>query len=116
MPVTLDTTLTALANPTRRAILARLALGQASVNELAEPFAMSQPAISQHLSVLEKAGLVMRSRDGQRRLCRIEGSPLKAVADWLVDFRQFWEQGFERVDELLVELQKQEKKRVKPKN
>jgi DNA-binding transcriptional ArsR family regulator len=116
MQTSLDTILTALANPTRRAILARLALGDGSVNELAEPFAMTQPAISQHLKVLENAGLILRNKEGQRRVCRIEGSPLKAVAEWLWDFRLFWDQGFDRIDDLLVELQQPEKTRGKHKD
>ena len=87
----LDTTFAALADPTRRAILARLALGEASVMELAEPFAMTQPAISKHLKVLERAGLISRSREAQRRPCRLEASPLAEANLWLEKYRQFWE-------------------------
>src|SRR5881396_85501 len=103
-PNHLDTTFAALADPTRRAILARLASGQASVTELAEPFAMSQPAVSKHLKVLEHAGLISRSRDAQRRPCRIEAKPLEEATCWLEDYRQLWETRFERLDELLDEL------------
>ena len=101
----LDATFAALADPTRRAILARLALGEASVMELAEPFAMSQPAISKHLKVLERAGLISRGRDAQRRPCRIEGAPFADVSGWLEDYRQFWEASFRRLDALLDEMQ-----------
>jgi DNA-binding transcriptional ArsR family regulator len=104
----LDATFGALADPTRRAILARLASGEASVAELAEPFAMSQPAISKHLKVLERAGLISRGRDAQRRPRRIEGKPLAAASDWLEDYRQFWEGSFQRLDALLDELKTQE--------
>src|SRR5712691_7489273 len=100
----LDATFAALADPTRRAILARLALGEASVTELAAPFAMSQPAISKHLRVLERAGLVSRTRDAQRRPCRIEGKPLADASGWLEGYRRFWEASFERLDVLLDEL------------
>ncbi|MGF6175175.1 ArsR/SmtB family transcription factor [Ensifer sp. 4252] len=100
----LDATFAALADPTRRAILARLALGEASVLELAEPFAMSQPAVSKHLKVLERAGLVSRSRDAQRRPCRIEIDPLTEATDWLADYRKLWEANFARLDTLLEEL------------
>jgi DNA-binding transcriptional ArsR family regulator len=105
MPDHLDATFAALADPTRRAILARLASGEASVTELAEPFAMSQPAISKHLKVLERAGLISRSRDSQRRPCRLEAAPLADATEWLVRYRQFWEASFERLDDLLAELQ-----------
>jgi DNA-binding transcriptional ArsR family regulator len=104
-PDQLDATFAALADPTRRAILARLATGEASVNELAEPFAMSQPAISKHLKVLERAGLISRRRDSQRRPCRLEAGPLADATEWLVRYRQFWEDSFERLDALLAELQ-----------
>ena len=114
-PERLDATFAALADPTRRAILARLALGEASVMELAEPFAMSQPAISKHLKVLERAGLVSRGRDAQRRPCRLEAAPLAAANEWLEAYRRFWEGSFERLDELLVELKTAEKKRKKNK-
>lgn len=100
----LDATFAALADPTRRAILARLALGEASVLELAEPFAMSQPAVSKHLKVLERAGLVSRSRDAQRRPCRIEIDPLTEATDWLKEYRKLWEANFARLDTLLEEL------------
>ncbi|CAN7666409.1 metalloregulator ArsR/SmtB family transcription factor [Ensifer sp. T173] len=100
----LDATFSALADPTRRAILARLALGEASVLELAEPFAMSQPAVSKHLKVLERAGLVSRSRDAQRRPCRIEIDPLTEAADWLEEYRKLWQANFARLDTLLEEL------------
>src|SRR6202163_3199545 len=97
----LDATFAALADPTRRAILARLASGQASVTDLARPFAMSQPAISKHLTVLERAGLISRGRDAQRRPCRIEGKPLADANQWLERYRRFWEGTFERLDALL---------------
>ena len=100
----LDAAFAALADPTRRAILARLATGEASVTELAEPFAMSQPAISKHLKVLERAGLVSRSRDAQRRPCRLEARPLAEATEWLERYRQFWEGNFQRLDALLDEL------------
>jgi DNA-binding transcriptional ArsR family regulator len=100
-PGNLDTTFAALADPTRRAILARLALGEASVTELAEPFAMSQPAISKHLKVLERAGLISRGRDAQRRPRRIEARPLAEATEWLEAYRQFWEDRFQRLDMLL---------------
>ncbi|HKE14467.1 MAG TPA: metalloregulator ArsR/SmtB family transcription factor [Kofleriaceae bacterium] len=100
----LDATFSALADPTRRAILARLAAGEASVTELARPFAMSQPAISKHLKVLERAGLISRGRDAQRRPCRIEGRPLADANVWLEGYRRFWEQSFERLDAVLDEL------------
>src|SRR5436309_15852001 len=96
----LDATFAALADPTRRAILARLALGKASVTELAEPFAMSQPAISKHLKVLERAGLISRGRDGQRRPCRIEAKPLAEANGWLEGYRRIWECNFQRLDAL----------------
>jgi DNA-binding transcriptional ArsR family regulator len=100
----LDATFAALADPTRRAILARLASGEASVMELAEPFAMSQPAISKHLKVLERAGLITRGRDAQRRPCRIEAQPLAEASQWIETYRQFWESNFQRLDGLLDEL------------
>jgi DNA-binding transcriptional ArsR family regulator len=101
----LDATFAALADPTRRAILARLASGEASVNELAEPFDMSQPAISKHLKVLERAGLISRSREAQRRPCRIEGEALAEATGWLERYRKVWEGNFRRLDALLGELQ-----------
>ena len=100
----LNATFAALADPTRRAILARLASGEASVLELAKPFAMSQPAISKHLKVLERAGLISRGRDAQRRPRRLEGKPLAEAAQWLERYRQFWEARFQRLDALLHEL------------
>jgi DNA-binding transcriptional ArsR family regulator len=101
----LNATFAALADPTRRAILARLTSGEASVTELAEPFAMSQPAISKHLKVLERAGLISRGRDQQRRPCRLEPKPLAEAAEWLEGYRQFWEGRFQQLDTLLEELQ-----------
>ncbi|WP_284735626.1 ArsR/SmtB family transcription factor [Dongia deserti] len=106
----LNATFIALADPTRRAILARLATGEASVLELAKPFAMSQPAISKHLKVLERAGLISRGRDAQRRPCRIEGKPLADISEWLENYRRIWEENFQRLDALLEELQAPEKK------
>ncbi len=105
MPDVLDLTFAALADPTRRAIIARLAKGEASVLELAEPFAMSQPAVSKHLKVLERAGLVSRGRDGQRRPCRLEVRPLRDVAAWLEVYRGRWEERFGQLDGLLAELE-----------
>ena len=102
----LSTTLSTLADPTRRAILARLALGEASVTELAEPFTMSLPAISKHLKVLENAGLITRGREAQWRPCRIEGDPLREVAAWLETYRQFWDEKFDHLDGYLQTLQK----------
>jgi DNA-binding transcriptional ArsR family regulator len=101
----LSTTYRALADPTRRAILARLALGNASVMELAEPFAMSLPAVSKHLKVLERAGLIARSREAQWHHCRLEAGPLKDAAVWLEPYRRFWEQSFDRLEDYLRELQ-----------
>jgi DNA-binding transcriptional ArsR family regulator len=109
-PDRLSSTFAALADPTRRAILARLASGEASVTELAEPFAMSLPAISKHLKVLERAGLVARSREAQWRPCRLKAAPLKGAADWLEQYRRFWEQSFDRLEDYLKELQTKEKK------
>lgn len=106
----LDAAFSALADPTRRAILARLALGEASVLELAEPFSMSQPAISKHLKVLEQAGLISRGRDAQRRPCRIEGEAFAEVEGWLENYRRFWEGQFRQLDALLVELKAVKKK------
>jgi DNA-binding transcriptional ArsR family regulator len=100
----LDATFAALADPTRRAILARLAAGEASVTELAEPFAMSQPAISKHLKVLERARLISRGRDAQRRPCRLAAAPLGEAVVWLEGYRRFWEESFERLDDLLREM------------
>ena len=101
----------ALADPTRRAILAQLARGDASVLQLAEPFDMSQPAISKHLKVLERAGLIARGRDAQRRPCRLEPRRLKQAADWIGTYRQFWEASYSRLDQYLQELQTKEKPR-----
>ena len=106
----LDATFAALADPTRRAILARLAGGEASVAELADPFAMSQPAISKHLKVLERAGLISRGRDAQRRPRRLEARPLAVANQWLERYRQFWEGSFARLDSLLDEMKAGEKK------
>jgi len=100
----LDATFAALADPTRRAILARLASGQASVTELAKPFAMSQPAISKHLKVLERAGLISRGRDAQRRPRRLEAKPLAEATKWLERYRRYWEGNYQRLDALLAEL------------
>ena len=102
----LSTTFAALADPTRRAILARLSLGEASVNELAEPFEMSLPAVSKHLKVLEKAGLIRRSRAAQWRPCKLEAGPLEEVWGWVETYKRFWEQSFDRLDEYLAEIQK----------
>ena len=107
----LDATFAALADPTRRAILARLATGEASVAELAEPFAMSQPAISKHLKVLERAGLVSQGRDAQRRPRRLEGEPLAEALRWLEGYRRFWAKRYRRLDTLLDELQGRTRKR-----
>ena len=101
----LNTTFAALADPTRRAILARLASGEASVSELAAPFAMSLPAVSKHLKVLERAGLIARGRTAQWRPCRLEAGPLKEVADWVEHYRRFWEQSLDRLGDYLRELQ-----------
>jgi len=108
MPDYLSDTLSALADPTRRAILARLALGEATVGELARPFAMSGPAVTKHLNVLEKAGLIRRSRDAQRRPCRLQADRLKEAAEYLVGFRQFFEGSLDRLEDYLQALQKKE--------
>ncbi|MEO8138439.1 MAG: metalloregulator ArsR/SmtB family transcription factor [Gemmatimonadota bacterium] len=110
----LDATFAALADPTRRAILARLAAGEASVAELAEPFEMTQPAISKHLKVLERAGLVTRGRDAQRRPRRLEAKPLAEATEWLAEYRHFWEGSFRNLDALLEELKTREKQRGRP--
>jgi DNA-binding transcriptional ArsR family regulator len=102
----LSATFSALADPTRRAILARLSQGEASVNELAAPFSISQPAISKHLKVLERAGLISRGRIAQSRPCRLETAPLRDLAGWLETYRRFWDQSFDRLDAYLKELQK----------
>jgi DNA-binding transcriptional ArsR family regulator len=109
-PDRLSVTFSALADPTRRAILARLISGAASVTELAEPFEMSLPAVSKHLKVLEHAGLITRGREAQWRPCRLEAGPLKDAADWLDHYRHFWEQSFDRLEDYLGELQEKEKK------
>jgi DNA-binding transcriptional ArsR family regulator len=101
----LDMTLAALADPTRRAILARLALGEASVTDLAAPFDMSQPSISKHLKVLERAGLISRGRSAQFRPCRLEAAPLKEVATWVGEYRRYWEDGFDQLEDYLHEVQ-----------
>jgi DNA-binding transcriptional ArsR family regulator len=106
----LTATFAALADPTRRAILARLSLGEASVNELVEPFSISQPAISKHLKVLEHAGLITRGRQAQWRPCKLDGAALKDVADWLEPYRRFWEERLDRLDEHLRMLQANERK------
>ena len=111
----LSTTFAALADPTRRAILARLTTGETSVTELAEPFAMSLPAVSKHLKVLERAGLIARGREAQWRPCRIEPGALKQVDDWLERYRRFWDQSLDRLDNYLIELQAKEKKRGRKK-
>lgn len=107
-PDALTTTFAALADPTRRAILARLAAGEASVTELAAPFEMSLPAISKHLKVLERAGLITRSREAQWRPCRLDAGPMREAVDWLEQYRQFWEGSFDRLDGYLRELQQRE--------
>ena len=109
-PERLDATFAALADPTRRAILARLALGEATVTELAAPFAMSQPAISKHLKVLERAGLISCGRDAQRRPCRLEAQALAEANEWLEGYRQFWEGSFQRLDALLDEMKAQQER------
>jgi len=106
----LDATFAALADPTRRAILARLMSGEAPVSELVRPFAISQPAISKHLKVLENAGLISRGRDAQRRPCKLEAAPLAEATGWLEGYRQFWEGSFERLDVLLEEMKSKEKR------
>jgi DNA-binding transcriptional ArsR family regulator len=104
----LSTTFAALADPTRRAILARLATGEATVTELAEPFTMSLPAISKHLKVLENAGLITRTRTAQWRPCQLEAAPLKRATDWLAEYRRFWDASFDRLDEHLRDLQRKD--------
>ncbi len=104
-PDRLSITFAAIADPTRRAILARLSKGEAGVNELAKPFKMTLPAISKHLKVLEKAGLIERSRNAQSRPCRIRARPLKEAASWIEGYRKFWEESFDRLDDYLKELQ-----------
>ena len=111
-PRHLDATFAALADPTRRAILARLATGEASVTELAAPFKMSQPAISKHLKVLERAGLISRGRDAQRRPRRLEAKPLAEATEWLERYREYWEGNYQRLDALLEELKTRKRKRT----
>ena len=111
----LSATFAALADPTRRAILAQLALGDASVSKLAEPFEMSLPAISKHLKVLERAGLITRGREAQWRPCRLEAKALKGVDDWLEDYRRLWEERFDRLEIYLQELQAEDRKRGRKK-
>lgn len=108
-PDRLTTTFAALADPTRRAILARLASGETSVTELARPFDMTLPAVSKHLKVLERAGLIARTREAQWRPCRLEASPLREVFDWVEHYRRFWEASFDRLDEYLRTLQSRER-------
>jgi DNA-binding transcriptional ArsR family regulator len=108
----LDATFAALADPIRRAILSRLSRGQASVLELAEPFEVSQPAISKHLKVLERAGLILRGRDAQRRPCRLDARRLKQASDWIGTYRQFWEESYSRLDDYLQQLQSKERTRA----
>jgi DNA-binding transcriptional ArsR family regulator len=107
----LSTTFAALADPTRRAILARLTSGEASVTELARPFDISMPAISRHLKVLERAGLIARARDAQWRPCRLDAAPLKEIADWVEHYRKFWDESFDRLDEYLRALKTMEKEK-----
>ena len=114
-PDHLSNTFAALADPTRRAILARLASGEASVTELAEPFEMSMPAVSKHLKVLERAGLIARGREAQWRPCRLDAAPLKDVAGWIEHYRRFWDESFDRLDAYLLELKKKEKKHARKK-
>jgi DNA-binding transcriptional ArsR family regulator len=109
----ISSTFSALADPTRRAILARLALGETSVTELAEPFEMSMPAVSKHLRVLETAGLITRGREAQWRPCKLKPEPLREAAAWLDEYRQFWEQSFDRLDDYLKKLQAKEKRAEK---
>jgi DNA-binding transcriptional ArsR family regulator len=108
-PDSMSITFAALADPTRRAILARLALGETSVTQLAEPFEISMPAVSKHLKVLERAGLISRGREAQWRPCKLEAQPLQQAAGWLDDYRRFWEESFDRLDEYLRELQAEQK-------
>jgi DNA-binding transcriptional ArsR family regulator len=112
----LSNTFAALADPTRRAILARLAAGEAAVTELAEPFAMSLPAVSKHLKVLERAGLIARSREAQWRRCHLDPAPLKEAAEWIAHYKKFWEESFDRLEEYLHELQEQQEKEKEKKH
>jgi DNA-binding transcriptional ArsR family regulator len=115
-PDTLSTTFAALADPTRRAILARLATGETSVTELAEPFHMTMPAVTKHLKVLERAGLITRSRDAQWRPCRLNAQPLRDVSGWVEQYRRHWEQRLDRLDDFLKKLQAKEKKHARKKH
>jgi DNA-binding transcriptional ArsR family regulator len=112
-PDSLSATFAALADPTRRAILARLASGETSVTKLAEPFEMSMPAVSKHLKVLERAGLIARGREAQWRPCRLEAGPLKDVSEFVEKYRRFWEESFDRLDAYLIELKEKEQKEKK---
>ena len=114
-PDRLSVTFAALSDPTRRAILARLASGEASVTELAEPFKMSMPAVTKHLKVLQRAGLITRSRHAQWRPCKLHAAPLKNATDWLEHYRRFWEQSLDRLEDYLKELQAKENKHVRKK-
>jgi len=111
----LSVTFAALADPTRRAILARLALGETTVTELARPFKMSGPAVSKHLKVLERAGLIVRGREAQWRPCRLDAGPMKEATDWLEGYRRFWEHSLDRLDDYLSQLQTKEKGRARKK-
>lgn len=111
----LDLTFAALSDPTRRAILSRLSKGEASVMQIAEPFDLSLPAISKHLKVLQKAGLITQSRDAQWRPCRLEAKPLKQAAEWLDHYRQYWEESFDKLDSYLRDIQSKERKRGRKK-
>src|SRR5438477_11799606 len=111
----LSSTFSALADPTRRAILSRLSAGESSVTELARPFKITLPGVSKHLKVLERAGLITRGRDAQWRPCRLQGKPLKDVSNWVEHYRRFWEESFDRLDEYLKDLQSKEKKRGRKK-
>jgi Predicted transcriptional regulators len=111
MQTNLDLTFAALSDPTRRAILSRLARGEASVSQIAEPFDMTLPAISKHLKVLQRAGLISQSRDAQWRPCRLEAKPLKKAWDWIEEYREYWEQSFDRLDDYLETVQKKEKRK-----
>jgi len=111
----LSLTFSALADPTRRAILARLAAGESSVKKLAKPFRMSLPAISKHLKVLERSGLITRSREAQWRPCRLQAKPMKEAVDWLGDYKRFWEESFDRLDDYLKKLQSTQKHQTKKK-
>ncbi|HEY8750378.1 MAG TPA: metalloregulator ArsR/SmtB family transcription factor [Tepidisphaeraceae bacterium] len=115
MTDTLSLTFSALADPTRRAILGRLSRGETSVTDLAKPFDMSLPGISKHLKVLERAGLIARGRDAQWRPCRLRAKPLKDVSDWVDTYRRYWEESFDRLDDYLKEIQKKEKTHVRKK-